>query len=111
MLDLSPQQMRVLERLFAAGFRPIAIPPYENALCVRRGDCAAVLAPVPGGGLRLQAPPAWLIEGNLGVRIRRGEREIFVWKKEEVEATPERNAELQSFERELMELLLGVAPQ
>lgn len=102
--------MRVLERLFAACFRPIAIPPYENALCVRRGDCAAVLAPVSGGGLCLQAPPAWLVEGNLGVRIRRGEREVFVWKKKEVEATPERNAELQLFERELMELLLSAAP-
>jgi hypothetical protein len=105
MPELSPQQIHVLERLIAAGFRPIAIAPYENVLCVRRGDCGAVLAPGPGGGLRLQAPPAWLIEGNLGVRIRRSGRDLFVWKKKEVDATPERNAELSRFADDLSELL------
>ena len=39
MLDLTPKQMQILEHLFIEGFRPIAIPPYENALCVHRGDC------------------------------------------------------------------------
>ena len=111
MPELSPQQVQVLERLVAAGFRPIAIAPYENALCVRRGDCAAVLAPVASGGLRLQAPPAWLIEGNLGVRIRRGGRDLFVWKKREVDATPERNAELKRFADDLNELLQAAARQ
>ena len=111
MLDLSPQQMQVLERLIAAGFRPVEIRPFENVLCVRRGDCVAVLVPTPGGGLRVQAPPAWFIEGNLGVRIRRGGRNLFVWKSKEVEATPERNAELQAFERDLTELLRSAAPQ
>ena len=36
MVELSPLQTKILEELFAAGFRPVAIPPYENALCVRR---------------------------------------------------------------------------
>ena len=45
MVELSPQQMQVIERLFEAGFRPIAIPPYESALCMRKGDCAAVWLP------------------------------------------------------------------
>ena len=111
MPELSPQHIQVLERLIAAGFRPIAIAPYENALCVRRGDCGAVLAPVPGGGLRLQAPPAWLIEGNLGVRIRRSGRDLFVWKEKEVDATPERNADLSRFADNLNELLLGAPCQ
>jgi hypothetical protein len=111
MPELSPQQMQLLERLFAAGFRAIAIPPYENVLCIRRGECAALLAPAPGGGLKLQAPPAWLVEGNLGVRVRRGGREVFVWKKKEIEATPERNAELKTFERDLSGLLQCSAQQ
>jgi hypothetical protein len=34
MLELSPQQINILEELFAAGFRPVAISPYERALCV-----------------------------------------------------------------------------
>jgi len=105
MVELSPQQMQVAERLFAAGFRPIAIPPYESALCLRKGNCAALLAPVPNAGLKLLAPPSFLVEGNLSVKLKRGPGEVFVWKKQEVEATPERLKELESFRRELTELL------
>jgi hypothetical protein len=97
--------MQVMERLFAAGFRPIAIPPYESALCVRKGDCAAVLAPVPSGGLKLLAPPSYLVAGNLSVKLKRGSGEVFVWKKTELEATPEKLKELESFRRELTEIL------
>jgi hypothetical protein len=105
MVELSPQQMQVIERLFAAGFRPIAIPPYENALCMRKGDCAAVLTPVPNGGIRLLAPPSYLVEGNLSVKLKRVSGEVFVWKKKEVEATPEKLEELELFRRQLMEIL------
>jgi hypothetical protein len=101
MLELSPQQMQVLERAFAAGFRPIAIPPYESALCVRRGDCAAVLTAVPGAGLRLMAPPTLLVNGNLSVKLKRSGGDVFVWKKAEVAATPERIAELTKFREDL----------
>jgi hypothetical protein len=105
MPELSPQQMQTLERLFQAGFRPIAIPPYENALCVRRGECAAVLAPVPGGGLGLLAPASYLVDGNLSVKLKKGTTEVFVWKKSEIAATPERLLELETFRRELTALL------
>ena len=105
MVEFSPQQMHILERLFAAGFRPIAIPPYESALCVRRGECAAVLSAIPDGGLRMLAPPSYLVEGNLSVRLKRGAGEVLVWKKTELPATPARLQELESFRRELTDLL------
>src|SRR5467141_5180612 len=105
MVELTPQQMKSLERLFEAGFRPIAIPPYENAICLKRGDCVAVLAPVPNGGLKVLAPPSYMVAGNLSAKLKRGPGEVFVWKKKEVEATPERLKELESFRRELTELL------
>lgn len=105
MQELTPQQMQVIERLLAAGFRPIAIPPYESALCMRKGDCAAVLAPVPSGGIKLLAPPSYLVEGNLSVKLKSGSGEVFVWKKREVVATPEKLKELESFRRELTEIL------
>ena len=105
MVELTSQQMRTMERLFAAGFRPIAVPPYESALCVRRGECAALLAPVPGGGLKLLAAPSYLLEGNLSVRLKKGAAEVFVWKKKEIAATPERLRELETFQRELTALL------
>jgi hypothetical protein len=111
MLDLSPLQMKILERLFEAGFRPIAIPPYENALCVHRGDCAAVLAPVPGGGLRLLAPVSYLIAGNFSVKLKKGGAEVFAWKKTEVAASKERLEELELFDRELKQILEFAATQ
>jgi hypothetical protein len=97
--------MQTLERLFEAGFRPIAIPPYESALCVRRGECAAVLSPIPNGGLKLLAPPSYLVDGNPSVRLKRGTGEVFVWKKTELAAIPERLRELDTFRRELTDIL------
>jgi hypothetical protein len=111
MPDLTAQQMKTLERLFAVGFRPIAIPPYENALCVRRGDCAALLAPVANAGLRWLAAPTFIVDGNLSVKLKRDKGEVFVWKKKELEATPERLKELESFRQELTSILEEAATQ
>jgi hypothetical protein len=105
MVELTPRQMQTMERLWDAGFRPIAIAPYENALCLKRGDCAAVLAPVPNGGLKVLAPPSYMVAGNLSVKLKRNSGTVFVWKKNEVEATPEKLQELESFRRELMQIL------
>src|SRR5580692_10036478 len=105
MFELSPQQMQTLERLFTADFRPIAIPPDESALCLRRGDCAAILSPVPNGGLKILAPASYLVDGNLSVRLKRAAGEVFVWKKTELPATRERLEELETFRRELTDIL------
>lgn len=111
MPEFSAQQMQVIQRLFEAGFRPIAIPPYESALCMRRGDCAAVLAPVPNAGLKLLAPPSYLVDGNFSVKVKRGHGEVFVWKSKEVQATPERLRELEAFRIELSTILEIAAAQ
>ena len=105
MVELTPQQMQTMEQLFGAGFRPVVIPPYENALCLKRGDCVAVLAPVPNGGLKVLAPPSYLVAGNLSVKLRRGSGQVFVWKKNELEATPDRLEELARFRRDLTQIL------
>jgi hypothetical protein len=105
MLELTPQQMKVLERAFVAGFQPLAIPPYESALCVRRGECAALLTAVPGGGLRLLAPPTFLVDGNLSARIKRAGQDVFVWKTKEIAATPDRLEALAVFRNELTKIL------
>ena len=104
-MELTRVQMETMERLFAAGFRPIAIPPYENALCVHRGECVAVLAPVENGGLRLLAPVTWMVDGNFSVRLKKTGGDVFVWKKTEVAATERRLRELEGFRRELVEIL------
>jgi hypothetical protein len=111
MVELSPRQMKIIERLFEAGFRPITIPPYENVLCMQKGECAAVLAPVPQGGLKLAASPSYLVDGNLSVKLKRGSSEVFVWKKKEVAATAERLSELEAFRVELDEILNSAGTQ
>lgn len=104
-MELTALQMETMERLFEAGFRPIAIAPYENALCVHRGEYAAVLTPVANGGFRLLAPATVMVDGNLSVRLKRKNGDVFVWKGKQVAATEERLRELGKFREELVGIL------
>ena len=74
MLELSPQQIAVLERLVAQGFQVVPFPPYANAVGLRKGNCAALVGPAEGGGMKLVAEPCYLVDGNLSVRVSRGDR-------------------------------------
>ena len=101
MNEFSPQQVSILERLAAKGFALVAFPLYANAVGVRKGTCAALLEPIPSGGFRLFGEPCVLLEGNLTVRIQEKGKSWFVWKKQRVEATAERIAELAALVEEL----------
>jgi len=105
-MDLTPLQMETMERLFEAGFRPIAIPPYESALCVHRGEFVALLGPVENGGMQLRAPATVLVDGNVSVRLKKKSGDVFAWKGKELVATEERLRELEKF-REELEGILG----
>jgi hypothetical protein len=105
MNDLSPAQIRILERLVAQGFVPVAFPMYANAVGIRQGSCAALLDPIGGAGFRLFGEPCLLLNGNLTVRITEEGKSWFVWKKQRLEATPERIEELDRFVSELKLLL------
>lgn len=107
MLNLTAQQIAILVRLRERGFALVAFPLYASHVGVRRGECAALLAPVPGGGLRVFGDPIVLVAGNPAVRLLRSGSEVFVWKGSEVPATPERNAELAAFAEALAESLLA----
>ena len=104
-MQLTEVQMRVVERLFEAGFRPIAIPPYESALIVHKGECAALLGPVENGGLKLLVPVTILVDGNLSVKLKKSSGDVFVWKKKEVAATEEKLKELEAFRVELVGII------
>ena len=105
MNEFSPQQIGILERLVAKEFVLVAFPLYANVVGVRKGSCAALLDPIPSGGFRVFGEPCVLLEGNLTVRITEKGKTWFVWKKQRVEATPERLSELESFVAELKFLL------
>jgi hypothetical protein len=104
-MELTEGQMRVVERLFGAGFRPIAIPPYESALIMRKGECVALLGPVENGGLKLLAPVTFLVDGNLSVRLKKSAGDVFVWKTKEVAATEGMLKGLEEFRGELVRIL------
>jgi hypothetical protein len=104
-MELTERQIGVVERLVGAGFRPMAIPPYERALILGKGECVAMLGPVEGGRLQLVVPVTFLIDGNLSVKVKRGNGEVFVWKGKELEATGERLRELEEFREELVGIL------
>jgi len=94
MAELDPRHIHILERFAGAGFSITAFPMYASAVGVRKGECAALLEPLPDGTLRLIGSPCYLMEGNLSVRIHDANGDWFVWKGKRVPATPERVAEL-----------------
>src|SRR5277367_3459791 len=105
-MDFSPQQLAILQRLHIAGFEIVAFPMYANYVGARKGNCAALLVPAAAGSFSIFGAPAYLIGGNFSVRVRRDGREFFVWKKESLEITAARIAELDAFAAELTDALL-----
>lgn len=105
MNELSPLQVKILERFISEGFTPVAFPLYANVIGIRKGSFAALLDPIPGNGFRVFGEPCLLLEGNLTVRVKDQDKSWFVWKKLRVEATPERLSELENFIREATILL------
>lgn len=107
-MDLTPKQAAVLQRIISLGFELIAFPVYPNHVGIRRGNCAALLAPVAPDAFRVFAEPAYLVEGNLSARITLDGHDYFIWKKQRLEATAARRAELASFADDLADALLPV---
>lgn len=105
MPELTPSQIAILEKLRDAGLAFVAFPMYANYIGIKRGNCAALLAPIESGGFRLFGDPGWMIGAQISVRISRNGADWFVWKKQSVEATPERLAELAEFCADINSLL------
>jgi hypothetical protein len=108
-MELTAQQIGILERLRSGGFEIVAYPMYENYVGVRKGQCGALLAPAASGGLTLYGEPSYLVAGGLSARTIQSDGQWFVRKKDKVPASPERTAELESFAAELGSNLLPVA--
>jgi hypothetical protein len=104
-LQLTPAHLSRLELLSSHNFSIVAFPLYASAIGIRKGNCAALLKPLPDGTFSLFGEPSYLIDGNLTVRITRNNHNLFVFKKHELEATPARLNELSTFRSELTDLL------
>jgi hypothetical protein len=108
-MDLTAHQAGVLEQLQEKGFQLGAFPLYSNYIVARKGNCAALLAPVVSDGFTVYGSPTWMLGENLGVRVKRTDGEYFVFKKDQVPATPERIGELEDFSAALADALVPVA--
>jgi len=106
-MELTPQQISILERLQQRDFQTVAFPMYPNHIGIRKGNCAALLALASPDGFSVFGSPSYLIGGNISVSIERGGSKWFVWKKERLETTPVRLAELAQFIAELNDSLFG----
>ena len=108
-MDFTPQQAQILQRLYTQGFQIVAFPMYANYVGVRKGECAALLAPVPSGGFTIFGAPTCMVGDNLGARVTRSDGDYFVWKNDKVEATPQRRSKLDQFSAELTSNLKPMA--
>jgi hypothetical protein len=105
-MDLSPRQVATLERLHRSGYEIVAFPMYANYVGIRKANCAALLALTASQSFTIYGTPAYLLNGHFTVRVNQNKKDYFVWKKERLEATPARIAELDAFSAALAEALL-----
>lgn len=108
-MEFTPKQIAILDRLHARGFEIVAFPMYATHVGIRKGNCAALLTAATSGGFSLFGSASYLLGGNFTVRVTRDGSDWFVWKKEKIEATPARMAELEDFTTTLSEALLPAA--
>jgi hypothetical protein len=104
-LELTDNQLAVLQRLLQNGFEIVAWPLYASYAGVRKGEFGALLAPVSGGGMSILGSVFLIVSGNPAVRVVRGGKSCFVFKNSQVEATAALDAGLAEFSRELARLL------
>jgi hypothetical protein len=105
-MDLTPQQAAMLRRLHSLGFELVAFPMYANHVGIRKGNCAALLAPIAPAHFRLFGEPTYLVDDNLSAKVSLDGHDYYVWKKQKLEATAARRSELESFAAALAEALL-----
>ena len=110
MPQLTPAQVGTIKRLLSRDFTPTSFKMYTEAIGIRRGSFAALLAPDAGGELRVLGAPCYLIDDHLTVRLQSDGRLWFVWKSQRVEATPELLTELERFSDDLTQALLSRSP-
>lgn len=96
-----------LQRLYVAGFQFQTFDMFPKAVGVIRGDCIAMMLPLPTG-LQMIGSPGWRVGESIGVLTEQNGRKVFQNKSEVVEATAERIEILATFRRDLEQ---AIAPQ
>jgi hypothetical protein len=93
-----------LQRIYLAGFELQTFDRFPKCIGVVRDGCIALL--VPGiEGLQILGSPGWRMGEAIGVLVEKQGKQVFQYKQEIVEATPERMEALRRFRAELNSLL------
>ncbi len=100
-----PDPSEILQSLYAAGFELQTFERFPKAIGVVKGDCIALLEPDAAKGLRVLGRPGWRLGEVIGVLTTKDGQQVFQSKDRIVEATAERQRELQAFEAELSAFL------
>jgi hypothetical protein len=103
-LELTPQQIATLQELLDAGYQFTAIEHVTRQVAVEKNGFIALLDPADGK-LKLFGQIGYRLGEGIGMLIERGGKRYFVWKKQEVEATPDLLAAYRRVRAELMEML------
>ncbi len=99
-----PDPAQQLQQLYIQGFDLQPFERYPKVVGVLRGECVAILLPLPDG-IQILGSPGWRIGDEVGVLVQKGGRKVFQWKGTEVEATEERLGLLAEFLRDLKAVL------
>ena len=103
-----PDPAEQLQRIYLAGFQLETFERFPKAIGVVRDNVIALLEATPEG-LRMIGTPGWRMGEAMGVLIQMGGRQVFQYKQEIVEATPERLETVRRV-REELEKLLALEP-
>lgn len=97
-----------LQRLYVAGFELETFDRFPKCVGVKRDGCIALLVPGPEG-LQILGTPGWRMGEAIGVLVKANGRQVFKYKQEIIEATPDRLKLLQRFKEDL-KVLVSTAP-
>ena len=101
---LMPDPAEQLQRIYLAGFQLETFERFPKAIGAVRDNVIALLEATPEG-LRMIGTPGWRMGEAIGVLIQMGGRQVFQYKHEIVEATPERLETVRRVREELEKLL------
>jgi hypothetical protein len=101
-----PDPAEQLQRIYLAGFQLETFERFPKAIGAVRDNVIALLEATPEG-LRMIGRPGWRMGEAMGVLIQMGGRQVFQYKQEIVEATPERLETVRRACEELENLLAG----
>lgn len=101
-----PDPAQQLQQLYLAGFELETFERFPKAVGVIREEVIALVEATPGG-LRMVGNPGWRMGEVMGVLVEQGGRQVFQYKQETVEATPERLEKVSRFRGDLERILGG----